>query len=104
MILEELWLLSSFNEFSGLIEVSLPHPGETAIRKDQESEVFIFSEEVKNVLQCDILVFTNTPVTFAFSTVSGVVNTQVLHTGIWIWCGMVGGVTDGPEYLSLIHI
>ena len=64
--------------------------------------MFVFSEEVENVLQFDVLVFTNTPIPFITSTVSGVVNTQVLHGLSRIWRGMVGGVTDGPEYGPLI--
>ena len=102
MILEQGWFLSCFEEFGGLPEVSLPHSGETAIRKNQESEAFVFSEEVQNVLQFDVLVFADTPIPFITSTVSGVVNTQVLYTGSRTWCGMVGGVTDGPKYGPLI--
>ena len=94
VILEEVFLLGVFQEIGGLPEVSLPHSGETAIRKDQESEVFVFTKEVENVLQCDVLVFANAPVPFITSTVSGVVNTEVLHTGNWIWRGIVSGVPD----------
>ena len=50
MILEEIRFLGVFQEIGGLPEVSLPHSGETAIRKNQESEVLVFFEEVENVL------------------------------------------------------
>ena len=102
MILEEVFLRGVFQEIRSLPEVSLPHSGETAIRKDQESELLMWFEEVENVLQFDVLVFADTPIPSISGTVSGVVNTQVLHTSSWIWCGMVGGVPDGPQYGPLI--
>ena len=101
MILEEVFLRGVFQEIGCLPEVPLPHSGETAIRKDQESEAFMWLEEVQNVLQFDVLVFADAPIPFITSTVSGVVNTQVLHTS-GIVCGMVGGVPDGPQYGPLI--